>query len=90
MAKARVLKLVGGRILVCGLAARVASFLAAAAGSGSLQLVERSALEVILDRLGRAWNSLENFCARARGEPDSCLRHTTTPFTLRGDGLQFF
>lgn len=49
MAKARVLKLVGGRILVCGFEA---SFLAAAAGSGSLQLRERSAFEVILEGLG--------------------------------------
>jgi hypothetical protein len=55
LAKARVLNLVGGRILVCGLAARAASFLAAAAGSGSLQLAEISALEVILDE---SWMSL--------------------------------
>jgi hypothetical protein len=64
LVKARVLNSVGGSILVTGLAARAASFLAAAAGNGSLQLRERSALEVILeglglvlDSLGRAWKA---------------------------------
>jgi hypothetical protein len=89
LAQARVLNSAGGSILVTGLAASAASFLAAAAGNGSLQLVERSALEGILE----SWNrleGLENFCVNARGEPDLCLRRTTTSFALRLAGFQFF
>jgi hypothetical protein len=80
LAKARVLNVVGGRILVCGLAA---SFLTAAAGRGSLQLIERSALEAILDeswKVLEALGKLESLNA-IRGEPGTCLRHTTTPLT---------
>ena len=64
LVQARDLKLVGGIILVGGLAIFSAIFLAAAAGSGSLQLKERSALLIVLevileglDCLGRAWKA---------------------------------
>jgi hypothetical protein len=39
---------------------------------------------IVLEELGKAWNAF------TRGEPDSCLRRTTTPFTLRGIHFNFF
>lgn len=90
--QAFVLKVEGGSILVGGLAILSAIFLAAVAGSGSLQLVERSALLIVLEVILEVLEVLEGLgkLLRVRSWGTRlCRCHTTTPLTKKWSVFNF-
>jgi hypothetical protein len=90
LVKARVLNFGGAAILVCA----DASFFAAAAGSGSLQLTERSALlmyvlEVILEGL-ESWKAWKAFARALVGNLTSVFVTPLHPLLREATDFNFF